>query len=225
MAANTTPFPSSLSGLMIVRMAHDLAGAVSAVNNGIELLSDGEASAFYQESLSLVADSAASASHRLMFFRLAYGIARGHAHQAPASVASVIEYYCQGLKVQPEFDQGWEMFKTQDFKHPYHGKILLVGFLVLCDAMIYGGSITIDRTSDGFTLTAVPAAQKGEREGFHFHDEGLMHLTEGLPLLEEMRDDPKTVNYQLLRYLLDDHASTLECTVSSSSTQLIIGLS
>jgi histidine phosphotransferase ChpT len=54
------------------RICHDLVGAVGAVSNGVELLSEGGEAAD-PEVLALISSSARTASRRLQYFRTAFG--------------------------------------------------------------------------------------------------------------------------------------------------------
>jgi len=54
------------------RICHDFVGAVGAVSNGVELLSEGGQSAD-PEILALISSSARTASRRLQYFRTAFG--------------------------------------------------------------------------------------------------------------------------------------------------------
>jgi histidine phosphotransferase ChpT len=62
--------------LICARLCHDLVGPVSAISNGVELVTEfGED--MRGEALALIAQSASEASHRLQFFRVAFGSAAG----------------------------------------------------------------------------------------------------------------------------------------------------
>jgi len=63
-----------LAEALCSRLCHDLAGAVGAVATGAELLADeGLGGGMAAEALDLLGSSAACASHRLRFLRLALG--------------------------------------------------------------------------------------------------------------------------------------------------------
>jgi histidine phosphotransferase ChpT len=68
----THPIELRVVELMAARLCHDLSGPVSAINNGVELLSDEEPD-FLRDAIGLVGGSAQTASRRLQFFRFAYG--------------------------------------------------------------------------------------------------------------------------------------------------------
>lgn len=62
--------------LLCAKLCHDLVGPVGAVANGVELVREfGVEDA--DEALDLIQESAARASDRLQFFRVAYGLAAG----------------------------------------------------------------------------------------------------------------------------------------------------
>lgn len=62
--------------LLCARLCHDLAGPVTGVKTGVELLADGGAG-IDRESLDLLGFSVGQASARLQFFRVAYGAGGG----------------------------------------------------------------------------------------------------------------------------------------------------
>ncbi|MGE5537871.1 MAG: histidine phosphotransferase family protein [Gemmatimonas sp.] len=62
--------------LICARLCHDLVGPVSAIGNGVELVTEfGED--MRGEALALIAQSASEAARRLQFFRVAFGSAAG----------------------------------------------------------------------------------------------------------------------------------------------------
>ncbi len=62
-----------MAQLWIGHLCHELVNPVGALNNGIELIEDGEAGDLQQEALDLIALSGRVLAARLRFFRLAYG--------------------------------------------------------------------------------------------------------------------------------------------------------
>jgi histidine phosphotransferase ChpT len=59
--------------LICSHLCHELISPVTAVNNGMELVADGGADMLYEVS-ELISNSAAEASGRLQFYRIAYGL-------------------------------------------------------------------------------------------------------------------------------------------------------
>ena len=70
--ADSSNWEIELAALLSARLCHDLAGPVGAVNNGAELLSDGDADGM-EDARDLISSCAGQAVRRLRFFRLAYG--------------------------------------------------------------------------------------------------------------------------------------------------------
>jgi len=60
-----------LAEMLMSRMAHELAGPVSAIANGIEFMQEVEEGA--EDAVELIGDSAKRAASRLQFYRMAYG--------------------------------------------------------------------------------------------------------------------------------------------------------
>ena len=65
-------FELRVAELMCSRLCHDLISPISAINNGVELLNEGDDGQF-QDSLALIKSSAKSAIDRLSYFRIAFG--------------------------------------------------------------------------------------------------------------------------------------------------------
>jgi histidine phosphotransferase ChpT len=83
-----------MAQLWISHLCHELVNPVGALNNGIELIEDGEAGDLQQEALDLIALSGRVVASRLRFFRLAYGRS-GNAQGFSLSDArkAVIDYF------------------------------------------------------------------------------------------------------------------------------------
>src|SRR5450755_247220 len=67
--------PLDLAALLCSRVCHDVISPVGAIINGLEVLEDEKDPAMREVALELIKKSAASASARLQFCRLAYGAA------------------------------------------------------------------------------------------------------------------------------------------------------
>jgi histidine phosphotransferase ChpT len=95
----TIRYPLPFVEQLTVRFCHDLAGPVGAVANGLELMEDlGEAAD--GTVFALVRQSAATVSHRLRYFRLAYGsIGSDKQTVGLGEIKPVIENYYAGEKL------------------------------------------------------------------------------------------------------------------------------
>jgi histidine phosphotransferase ChpT len=87
----------ALAELVAARLCHDLANPLAAVAAGVELISLGGAGA---EEARLVADSAAAATERLAFLRLAFGpIASDAAPVTAAALAGMLAARYAGTRI------------------------------------------------------------------------------------------------------------------------------
>jgi len=62
--------------LLFARLCHDLIGPISAISNGVELLTD-EGAEFARDAVALVSESTKKALHNLQFYRFAYAFGGG----------------------------------------------------------------------------------------------------------------------------------------------------
>ncbi|MEG3618274.1 histidine phosphotransferase family protein [Magnetovibrio sp. PR-2] len=65
-----------MAQLLVSRVCHDLAGGISAISTGTELIAE-EASAFDADALNVIAMSAKQSADRLSFYRVAFGLGGG----------------------------------------------------------------------------------------------------------------------------------------------------
>ena len=99
MIASDRLSPSELASLLCSKVCHDIISPVGAINNGLELLDDGAADT---EAMDLIRQSAANASARLQFARIAFGAAGSAGVQIDTGDAQVVATaYMKGEK--PEF--------------------------------------------------------------------------------------------------------------------------
>ena len=131
--------------LLCSRLCHDLVGAVSAVNAGIEFLTEGDASS---EALDLVNKSAVRISRRLGFFRGALGFGGGR--QGPLSLQEarelVHDWY---LDARPVLTWTPEMTAAGDggiLKVPAI-KMLMLVTLVAEECLARGGDVEVQAVS------------------------------------------------------------------------------
>jgi histidine phosphotransferase ChpT len=81
-----------LARLLSARLCHELIGPAAAVENGVELIGDGDPG-FAAEALALVADSARRTTARLQFYRFAYGYSGEEKAAGPAPNALAARYF------------------------------------------------------------------------------------------------------------------------------------
>lgn len=138
---------AELVALICSRLCHDLAGAIGAVNNGVELLAEESDAAMRDEAIGLIAQSAQDAARRLAFFRLALG-ASGSLQEGMnlLELARVAQAYFAGGKVTLNLPQ-------QDREIPKAlGKALLLGLSLASGALPRGGAVTLTPEGKGWAI-------------------------------------------------------------------------
>ncbi len=125
------------------RICHDLISPVGAISNGLELL--GLAGVPDGPEMALVADSAAHASARLRFFRVAFGLSSDAQNIGAHEIRSILSAVYTG-KVGCD----WQI----DDALPR--RVVQAAFLaMLCgeQAAPFGGAMTVNQTSGAITIT------------------------------------------------------------------------
>jgi histidine phosphotransferase ChpT len=147
---------ADLGALLCSRVCHDIISPVGAINNGLELLDEGEAA---EDAMALIRASARKASARLQFARIAFGAAGSAGMQIDTGDAeAVANAYLKDEK--PEFV--WQGRRALLPKNKV--KLLLNLILIAHAAIPKGGRITVTlddlETEPRFTLTSSgPAAR------------------------------------------------------------------
>ncbi len=123
------------------RLCHDLITPVSAVNSGLELL-EGQDGDNLQEIYDLIAKSAKTASHRLSFYRFAFGSGGVANLKTLTSIRPLVEQYLDPNK----FNLVWNipddtLTGAPDLKN--WAKLLTNMILCTVEAAPFGGTITV----------------------------------------------------------------------------------
>jgi len=139
-----------LAALLCSRVCHDIISTVGAINNGLELLDEGGAD---DDAMQLIRSSAANASARLQFARIAFGAAGSAGMQIDTGDAEAVAKAFMS-KEKPEFI--WTGPRLLLPKHKV--KLLLNLILIANGAIPRGGNLAIKiEEIDGrpvFTATA-----------------------------------------------------------------------
>ena len=156
MAENFNLSAADLAALLCSRVCHDVISPVGAINNGLELLDEGEAT---EEAMVLIRTSARKASARLQFARIAFGAAGSAGMMIDTGDAEAVAgAYLRDEK--PELV--WQGRRALLPKNKV--KLLLNLILIAHAAIPKGGRITVTlddvETAPKFTLSAAgPAAR------------------------------------------------------------------
>ena len=135
--------------LLASRLCHELISPVGAINNGVELLNDGDAG-FMRDATALIGQSARRAAMRLQFYRFAYGAGGvgGGAPDAKALVAGILE----GGKVRCDWPGAFDALDA-----PWQ-KLACNLTLMAAESLPRGGTVTLTRAGDGVSAAAAGEA-------------------------------------------------------------------
>lgn len=127
-----------LAALLCSRLCHDLVSPVGAISNGLEILQSGDDPALREQVVDLLEKSASQASHKLQFFRLAFGAGGGFGSELELKEAhSTLSAFLAGTRVTLTW-QAPHAFAPKGFI-----KILLNLALVAAESLIRGGAMTV----------------------------------------------------------------------------------
>jgi histidine phosphotransferase ChpT len=173
MSAPVTLEALDLAALLCSRVCHDLISPVGAVVNGIEVMEDDADEQTKTFALDLIRKSAATASARLQFCRLAFGAAGSAGAAIDTGDA---EGVARGMMEDEKVKISWSLPRVL---LPKNRVKLLLNLLVLAGSTIpRGGSLAVAAIGEGDTMgfkvtssglnaripAAVPALVAGEAE-------------------------------------------------------------
>jgi len=138
-----------LAALLCSRVCHDVISPVGAIINGLEVLEDEKEGEMREIALDLIKKSAAAASARLQFCRLAYGAAGS----AGASIdTGDAENVTRGLIANERTNLVWNAARQHAPKNKV--KLVLNLCLIATAAIPRGGVVTVNLTGEGESLEA-----------------------------------------------------------------------
>src|SRR5579863_1525953 len=136
-----------LAALACSRVCHDVISPVGAIINGLEVLEEEKDAEMREVALDLIKKSAAAASARLQFCRLAYGAAGS----AGASIdTGDAENVTRGLINNERTKLVWNA--TRQYAPKNKVKLVLNLCLIAFAAIPRGGVITVNLTGEGDAL-------------------------------------------------------------------------
>lgn len=185
-----------LVALVCSRVCHDLISPVSAIVNGLEVLEDEKDEAMRKHALELIQKSAAAASAKLQFCRLAFGAAGSAGAQIDLGDA---EGVVRGILQDDKASIEWKLPRALLPKNRV--KLLLNLVLIALSTIPRGGKVTVEPVGEGeamgFRLStagtgakipqATPGLLNGVPEGLDAHHiqpyyTGLLARSAGLQL-------------------------------------------
>ena len=138
-----------LAALLCSRVCHDLISPVGAIVNGLEVLEEDKDEETRIFALDLIKKSAAAASAKLQFCRLAFGAAGSAGAQIELGDA---EKAARGLIEDGKTSLVWNLPRELVAKN--RAKLLLNMLIVAAGTIPRGGTLTADPLDNGFRITA-----------------------------------------------------------------------
>jgi histidine phosphotransferase ChpT len=133
-----------LAALLCSRVCHDLISPVGAIVNGLEVLAEDNDEATKEFAREVIAKSAATASAKLQFCRIAFGAAGSAGAQIDIGDAEKI---ARGFMEDDKTKLAWNLPRLLLAKNRV--KLLLNMLLIAAQAIPRGGQLTVDPIGDG----------------------------------------------------------------------------
>ncbi len=138
-----------LAALLCSRVCHDLISPVGAIVNGLEVLEEDKDEETKVFALDLIKKSAAQASAKLQFCRLAFGAAGSAGAQIELGDA---EKAARGLIEDGKTTIVWNL--PRELVPKNRAKLLLNMLMVAGGGIPRGGTLTVDPLGAGYRITA-----------------------------------------------------------------------
>lgn len=193
------------AALLCSRLCHDLISPVGAINNGLELLAGEQDEAMRDAVFDLIEKSTQQTSNKLQFFRLAFGAAGGFSADMDTGEAEkALRSFLIGSKV----DLVWDIEAQKINKSGL--KLLLNLGLVAAEALIRGGTITVQKQSHKDNAGTIAVIAEGERIIF---SEDIQKAIEGSAAEEDL--EPRLVPAFLASMVASELDGSIEVAHSS----------
>ena len=150
-----------LAAHLCSRLCHDLISPIGAVNNGIEVLMEGDSEDMQAQALELVTYSAGEAVRRVQFFRLAFGASGGGGSSVSLEDArKAAEGFLSTGRIALDWPDTHVHPETPVSKTAM--KILLNLILVAVDALARGGTVAVrlNPARDGTEMTVTASGDR-----------------------------------------------------------------
>lgn len=199
-------FPHQLAELLTSRLCHDLISPISAINTGLELFQE-TLPGHHTESdeiLTLILNSAHTASARISFYRVAFGSSGGKI--SLGMTKDLIEKYFVRSKLKIH----WKDPFQQDLTFDVWGRILLNAVLWMSECAPRGGQLEIITPREGSSVLTL----RLKADSIILH-QGTLEALEGKSHLQEIT--PRTVPCYLLFCIVNGDKGSLKVNKPSPS--------
>ncbi|KNG95013.1 histidine phosphotransferase family protein [Pseudaestuariivita atlantica] len=195
---------ANLSALLGSRICHDLISPIGAINNGLELLAMTSQGAGSPEMV-LIQDSCRSASARIRFFRVAFGVASPAQRMGPGELRGIIADFTEGSRLRVDWSPEIDASRAE-------AQLAFLGILCAETAMPFGGTLKIDESGGRWKLTAKADTFKIDPE-----------IWDNLPAGDLVAaKEPGLVQFCLLRLLAAEHDREITVKQPAGGLQLLV---
>jgi len=130
-----------LASLLASRLCHDVVGPVGAIQNGLELIAEDES--MTEMAMDLIKKSAAQATAKLQYARMAYGAAGGADLLDPGEAGRLTDGMFAGERASLDWTWGGEAAPR------VHVKLAMLLATFALGAVPRGGVVSLARNADG----------------------------------------------------------------------------
>ncbi len=195
--------------MLNTRFCHDMAGPVSAVNNGLDFLQAEDAQDMREQAFSLLSLSASESFAKLRMYRIAFGVAKPSLESPVDEMKEVVADYFKHGKITLDWPPRPEDGFQEKLMNPVR-QMLACMMMITSSALIYGGNITVRRIADGDTRL-IRISGEGQRIK---DDDNLRNI------LIERRNEPElssqNVPFYYARYLLEQQKMKWDVKVEAN---------
>ena len=142
----------TFASLLSSRICHDLISPVGAVNNGLEILADESDPEMTEQAMALIRSSASSASAKLQFMRLAFGVAGNVSEMVSLDEAKTL---AAGLVGSGSAQLDWQVTAASLDKQAV--RLLLNMILIGFEGLPRGGMLRVGVRREGATNLMISA--------------------------------------------------------------------
>ncbi|MBY6005626.1 hypothetical protein KUV62_17005 [Salipiger bermudensis] len=193
-----------IAGLVGSRLCHDLVSPVGAISNGLELIALSGSPG--SDEMALIAQSCASASARINFFRVAFGAASAEQRIGAAEAGKLLTDYAGGSRLALLWQAPGDAERRD---------VQLAFLAALCceTALPLGGRVVIASEAGGWRITGT-----GPRLGI---EPALWKILQGGALPADLA--PARVQFALLAMLAPERGRKLELTTGEAAVSIRLG--
>ncbi len=198
----------TFASLLASRICHDLISPVGAVNNGLEILADESDPEMTEQAMALIRNSAESASAKLQFMRLAFGMAGNVSEMVSLDETHTL---AQGLVGTGPIKLDWQVGTPSLDKSVV--KLLLNMILIGVEALPRGGILRVGVQRAGATNLMISAEGAKAR----LPEKSAAILRDGAEL---NAIEPRESNLLLTHTLATELKSLLQVTLGDETIEI-----